>query len=688
MQTSIGLCSVPFSFPQAEWGDETDGSLCVALGNCINSLCDPRRSNHVPYRDSKLTRLLKFSLGGNCKTVMIVCVSPSSQHYDETHNTLKYANRAKNIKTKVSRNIINVNRHVSQYVKAIYDLRQEVDSLKSRLKDSTKEATDKINKQRASKDASLKEAIRRLRAASEQSRDARQDRVQLLLSLRVIERRILVVNAWLEAFDQVFEGRQHEEEPPAFLFKMRSEAGKVLRELANNEQMAKQRLTGPGWEKTIDSALQNSLRNLQSIEGVTDADVAVLTTEANLLRMTAERDVLQALASADIDVPTCANSLARAHFETYVAINKIINTDITEAEALESARKSLFEIQKGAGDAVSHVVKPSGELVSEEVYQPSAYTTSPRKKKQHSGYGAGYSPFKPTNYSSNYGNNSTIALAPPPVSPVRSPRPIKAKSPKKGVLFTKKNGEKKRVRWNEELEDPVSEDSKRRVVIDDSYFSGPAAEELAPPPPPLQPTFHTALRAYSPPLECHVAQGVMAPPIRPRNKMLEPLGAKPKEPPAPAPTSDSSLESSPLHAYDAVEQVINRLSAEKKPSSTTHHRAAMRRSVAGGAVPSARAKRRSPSNSSTTSPENGAVWKTGHTKRLPSKGEKENGSVTSVLSPKSTGIKANARRMTVTAAGVQGLSALAQAKLPALLSAGVVAGAGREGMVGKTVSLK
>ena len=70
----------------------------LALGNCINALCDPRRRNHVPYRDSKLTRLLKFSLGGNCKTVMIVCVSPSSQHYDETLNTLKYADRAKEIK--------------------------------------------------------------------------------------------------------------------------------------------------------------------------------------------------------------------------------------------------------------------------------------------------------------------------------------------------------------------------------------------------------------------------------------------------------------------------------------------------------------------------------------------------------------------------------------------------------------
>lgn len=53
------------------------------------------------YRNSKLTRLLKDSLGGNCRTVMIANISPSSACYEDTHNTLKYANRAKNIQTKV-----------------------------------------------------------------------------------------------------------------------------------------------------------------------------------------------------------------------------------------------------------------------------------------------------------------------------------------------------------------------------------------------------------------------------------------------------------------------------------------------------------------------------------------------------------------------------------------------------------
>lgn len=104
----------------------------LALGNCINALCDPRRRDHVPYRDSKLTRLLKFSLGGNCKTVMIVCVSPLSYHYDETLNTLKYANRAKEIKTKLTRNQHNLDRHVGSYLKMITEQKQEIEELRAR----------------------------------------------------------------------------------------------------------------------------------------------------------------------------------------------------------------------------------------------------------------------------------------------------------------------------------------------------------------------------------------------------------------------------------------------------------------------------------------------------------------------------------------------------------------------------
>ncbi|GMR47574.1 hypothetical protein PMAYCL1PPCAC_17769 [Pristionchus mayeri] len=70
-----------------------------ALGNVISALVDGK-SKHIPYRDSKLTRLLQDSLGGNTKTIMVACISPSDNNFDETLSTLRYANRAKNIKNK------------------------------------------------------------------------------------------------------------------------------------------------------------------------------------------------------------------------------------------------------------------------------------------------------------------------------------------------------------------------------------------------------------------------------------------------------------------------------------------------------------------------------------------------------------------------------------------------------------
>lgn len=73
----------------------------LALGNCINILSDrSKNGTFVPYRDSKLTRLLKDSLGGSTRTMMVACVSPSYFCYEETINTLKYADRARNIKKK------------------------------------------------------------------------------------------------------------------------------------------------------------------------------------------------------------------------------------------------------------------------------------------------------------------------------------------------------------------------------------------------------------------------------------------------------------------------------------------------------------------------------------------------------------------------------------------------------------
>uniref|UniRef100_A0A8C3AXJ5 Kinesin family member 21A n=1 Tax=Cyclopterus lumpus TaxID=8103 RepID=A0A8C3AXJ5_CYCLU len=99
----------------------------LALGNVISALGDrSKRSTHVPYRDSKLTRLLQDSLGGNSQTVMIACISPSDRDFMETLNALKYANRARNIKNKVMVNQDKASQQISTLRMEIARLQMEL----------------------------------------------------------------------------------------------------------------------------------------------------------------------------------------------------------------------------------------------------------------------------------------------------------------------------------------------------------------------------------------------------------------------------------------------------------------------------------------------------------------------------------------------------------------------------------
>lgn len=99
----------------------------LALGNVISALGDAmKKGSHVPYRDSKLTRLLQDSLGGNSRTLMIACVSPSDRDFMETLNTLKYANRARNIKNKVVMNQDKTSKQISSLRLEIQKLTMEL----------------------------------------------------------------------------------------------------------------------------------------------------------------------------------------------------------------------------------------------------------------------------------------------------------------------------------------------------------------------------------------------------------------------------------------------------------------------------------------------------------------------------------------------------------------------------------
>ncbi|XP_018418717.1 PREDICTED: kinesin-like protein KIF3A [Nanorana parkeri] len=96
------------------------------LGNVISALVDGK-STHVPYRNSKLTRLLQDSLGGNSKTMMCANIGPADYNYDETISTLRYANRAKNIKNKARINEDPKDALLRQFQKEIEELKKKLD---------------------------------------------------------------------------------------------------------------------------------------------------------------------------------------------------------------------------------------------------------------------------------------------------------------------------------------------------------------------------------------------------------------------------------------------------------------------------------------------------------------------------------------------------------------------------------
>eukprot|EP00736_Rhodelphis_marinus_P004941 Rmarinus@m.17542 len=130
-----------------------------ALGKCINALSDPKKNSHIPFRDSKLTRILQESLGGNTKTTLIICCTPCKTNIEETLSTLRFGSRAKTIETTVK---VNVDRSPLELKSLISRLRKEL----SREAARTKEIESKLKEEQ---DAA--ERARRMQRHSEHSID-------------------------------------------------------------------------------------------------------------------------------------------------------------------------------------------------------------------------------------------------------------------------------------------------------------------------------------------------------------------------------------------------------------------------------------------------------------------------------------------------------------------------------------
>jgi len=136
-----------------------------ALGNVIAALTDPRGRQHIPYRDSKLTRILEDSLGGNCKTTMMAMISPALEAFVESLSTLKFANRAKSIKNEARINEdLDQKSLLRRYERELKRLRAELDERSRSVVDQRRLL--ELDEQRRRAEEDKMAAIRALEARS------------------------------------------------------------------------------------------------------------------------------------------------------------------------------------------------------------------------------------------------------------------------------------------------------------------------------------------------------------------------------------------------------------------------------------------------------------------------------------------------------------------------------------------
>ncbi len=187
-----------------------------ALGNVIAALTDPRGRTHIPYRDSKLTRILEDSLGGNCKTTMMAMISPALEAFSESLSTLKFANRAKNIKNEAW-----VNEDLDQKA-LLRKYERELKALRAELTTKAHSVVDKhklleVEEQRRRAEADKLAAMNELEARSREYMAEKQAK-------RKLEERIAMMKS------QLLVGGQKIEDTPAFQSAVQEEHERIRRE--------------------------------------------------------------------------------------------------------------------------------------------------------------------------------------------------------------------------------------------------------------------------------------------------------------------------------------------------------------------------------------------------------------------------------------------------------------------------
>lgn len=205
----------------------------LALANCINALGKQQKKGlaYVPYRNSKLTRILKGGLSGNSQTIMLATISPANGQYHHTVNTLKYASRAKEIRTHIQKNIGTVDTHVSDYQRLIDNLQNEVSRLRKELAEKESQLIAKPTEK------SVDDEMSWLNILSQETSENVQERINLQKALFELEDTNVQNHTELQQLDDAIAKQQSNEKDGAVVQMLRSRRQVVLDNIRDNDEL-------------------------------------------------------------------------------------------------------------------------------------------------------------------------------------------------------------------------------------------------------------------------------------------------------------------------------------------------------------------------------------------------------------------------------------------------------------------
>jgi kinesin family protein 18/19 len=370
---------------------------------------------------------------------MIVCVSPASVHYDETHNTLQYANRAKEIKTKAIRNVISVDRHVAQYCQQIMEQAQQIERLKAEL--ASKGAASALE-DRAEEERTVSQAVSRLHGSWESGKAKRVAAERAGAERTVVDAVIRTLQSWqLTALSTVDVGSP-----------------------AGGSSSAAAASTTALLQTECADLLSSLSAKSPYLRAVTAAKATLHSRSSALSSFTYEARLLDS--RADTAASDARQQGAQSGFAVQAhAMRKMLEARVKVGVALDSALENGSEAVRALGRLASGVDKANNEAFAAFAGESSTSTafSLPTGSKRDAGT---RSPLVPENPSwdkvprlglAGLGSAPSGSYAPQPIAP----SPMRARrSPRKGVSFhssarrAASPGKKgKGVQWRDELGD-------------------------------------------------------------------------------------------------------------------------------------------------------------------------------------------------------------------------------------------